>query len=171
MNPFPFRFMLSVLLGLTMPLFSSCLHADDDGTQPLLHNGGFEAGLDGWKTPKYGIVIEQGGSFEGDQHVRITVPQDHFYVISQELSNLEPGKKYTAGIRVRSNSFEDGRFLIRNTETGNYLTWKTLPDSEDWTLLQISFNAPPTAEIVTVELNFRSQGTCELDEITVTPES
>lgn len=170
MKLFPFHLLSASLLALSPLASPLSVRATSDEDQRFLQNGSFEAGLDGWKTPKYGLVIEQGGSFEGNQHIRITVPQDRFYVISQELFNLEPGKKYTASIRVRSSNFEDGRFLIRNVSTGNYLAWKNLPDSDEWELLQISFTAPPGEEFVTIELNFRSLGSCELDAITITPE-
>ncbi len=148
----------------------SPVSAQEKAESKQLQNGSFEDGLNVWKVPNSGVklISDQQGASEGENFLRVTIPQGRTMAVTQEISGLEPGQKYRASARVRKNTSEDGRFVVRNVNTAKYLVWHSLDGSADWTPIEMSFAAPVDGGAVTIEFNFRSPGSCEIDEIAVT---
>lgn len=149
----------------------SPVSAQDKGAgSKHLQNGSFEDGLNFWKVPTSGVElkIDPSGASEGEAFIKITVPPGRTMAVTQEITGLEPGQKYRACARVRKSTSEDARFIVRNVDTGKYLVWHSMGESGDWTPVEMSFTAPADGGTSSLEFNFRSPGSCEIDEVTVT---
>lgn len=154
-------------LFLPLAALTCCVTAATAGD--WLRNGSFENDLDAWKAPATAVTVERdlASAANGGNFLKVTVPSEKGMAVTQELSGLEPGRKYVVSARVRKCTVEDGRFIIRNLQTGKYLVWRQLAGSDDWNTLEMSFTAPPEGEGASVEFNFRSPGSCEIDDVKV----
>lgn len=162
----------TVAVLIAIAASASPVFAQEKSGGTYLQNGGFQEGLSAWKASNPGVELQINptGTTHGDNHVKIVVHQDRVIVLSQKISGLAPGQKYRASARIRKNTSEDGRFIVRNVDTGKYLVWRKLVSSDEWTPIEVSFTAPADGGASSIEFNFRSPGTCEIDDIAVAPQ-
>lgn len=153
------------LLGLVAYAYSNDSH--DEG---ILQNGSFENGLTGWKAPASGMALrnDAGSAASGEAFVVVTVPEGRTLNLIQPLGKLEGGQKYLVSLKARNNSSSDARLIIRNLLNGKYLNSGTIDAGENWTPLESTFTAPADGSPVSLEISFRSAGSCEIDDVQVT---
>ncbi len=153
------------LLGLV-----AYAHSNDSHGDSVLQNGGFEDGLTGWKVPASGVALrsDAAGAASGEAFVVVTVAEGRTLNLIQPLGKLEGGQKYLVSLKARNNSSADARLIIRNLLNGKYLSSGTIDAGENWTPLETTFTAPSDNSPVSLEVSFRSAGTCEIDDIQVT---
>ncbi|PTX93937.1 hypothetical protein DB345_20405 [Spartobacteria bacterium LR76] len=153
------------LLGLV-----AYAHSNDNRGEEILQNGSFEDGLTAWKVPASGVALrnDAGSAASGEAFVVMTIPEGRTLNLIQPLGKLEAGQKYLVSLKARNNSSSDARLIIRNLLNGKYLNSGTIEAGDNWTALETTFTAPADGSPVSLEISFRSSGSCEIDDVQVT---
>jgi hypothetical protein len=150
-----------ILLALVVAVTG--LHAEEPLAEPLLKNGNFELGDEGWKLGKR-FVIEQGGGRNGTRALFFerTDKADKAYA-SQEV-RLVPGKKYrfsawmryirpegdSKGATLGVEFYENGKFIKATYAQG-------LVSAEDWKKVEGEVIVPDNANSARLMLQIRKE--------------
>ncbi len=153
--------LLRILLVLVVAVTG--LHAEEPPAEPLLKNGNFELGDQGWKLGKR-FVIEQGGGRNGTRALFFerTDKADKAYA-SQEV-RLVPGKKYrfsawmryirpegdSKGATLGVEFYENGKFIKATYAQG-------LVSAEDWKKVEGEVIVPDNASSARLMLQVRKE--------------
>ena len=142
------RSILFCLLGLSF-LATPALHAEEPSSAPLLKNGNFELGEEGWKLGK-GYVIEQGGGRSSTRALYFERTDKADKAFTYQKINVVPGAKYkfSAWMRyVRPEGDSKGATLGMEfyDETGKFIKATYPPgliSAQDWTKVEGSAVVP-----------------------------
>lgn len=133
--------------------------------EPVLENGGFELGLEGWgKADAAALAIKTEGAFEGAKYLQITSAKR--VELGRAISGLIPGRAYVLTFGARRCSIADMRIIVRDMGNQKYLATSKVADAgQEWKAFTLRFVA--SAELAGLEISARSAGTCELDGFAV----
>jgi hypothetical protein len=154
---------LFCLLGLSF-LATPALHAEEPSSAPLLKNGNFELGEEGWKLGK-GYVIEQGGGRSSTRALYFERTDKADKAFTYQKINVVPGAKYkfSAWMRyVRPEGDSKGATLGMEfyDETGKFIKATYPPgliSAQDWTKVEGSAVAPDNAASARLALQIRRE--------------
>ena len=157
------RSILFCLLGLSF-LATPALHAEEPSSAPLLKNGDFELGEEGWKLGK-GYVIEQGGGRSSTRALFFerTDKADKSY--TYQKIDVVPGAKYrfSAWMRyLRPEGDSKGATLGMEffDESGKFIKAIYAPGlifADDWTKVDGSAVVPDNAATARLVLQIRRE--------------
>ena len=158
-----FRSILFCLLGLSF-LATPALHAEEPSSAPLLKNGNFELGEEGWKLGK-GYVIEQGGGRSSTRALYFERTDKADKAFTYQKINVVPGAKYkfSAWMRyVRPEGDSKGATLGMEfyDETGKFIKATYPPgliSAQDWTKVEGSAVVPDNATSARFVLMIRKE--------------
>ena len=157
------RSILFCLLGLSF-LATPALHAEEPSSVPLLKNGNFELGEEGWKLGK-GYVIEQGGGRSSTRALYFERTDKADKAFSYQKINVVPGAKYkfSAWMRyLRPEGDSKGATLGMEfyDETGKFIKATYPPgliSAQDWTKVEGSAVVPDNATSARFVLMIRKE--------------
>ena len=157
------RSILYCLLGLSF-LATPALHAEEPSSAPLLKNGNFELGEEGWKLGK-GYVIEQGGGRSSTRALFFERTDKADKAFTYQKINVVPGAKYkfSAWMRyVRPEGDSKGATLGMEfyDETGKFIKATYPPgliSAQDWTKVEGSAVVPDNATSARFVLMIRKE--------------
>ena len=158
-----FRSILFCLLGLSF-LATPALHAEEPSSAPLLKNGNFELGEEGWKLGK-GYVIEQGGGRSSTRALYFERTDKADKAFTYQKINVVPGAKYkfSAWMRyLRPEGDSKGATLGMEfyDETGKFIKATYPPgliSAQDWTKVEGSAVVPDNATSARFVLMIRKE--------------
>ena len=148
---------------LTLVVAVTGLHAEEPPAEPLLKNGNFELGEEGWKLGK-GFVIEQGGGRSSTRALFFERSDKADKSYSYQEVKLMPGKKYrfsawmryirpegdSKGATLGLEFFEKGKFIKAVYAPG-------LVSAEDWKKVEGEAIVPDNADSARLVLQIRRE--------------
>ena len=148
---------------LTLVVAVTGLHAEEPPAEPLLKNGNFELGEEGWKLGK-GFVIEQGGGRSSTRALFFERSDKADKSYSYQEVKLMPGKKYrfsawmryirpegdSKGATLGLEFFEKGKFIKAIYPPG-------LVSADDWKKVEGEAIVPDNADSARLVLQIRRE--------------
>ncbi len=151
------RILLTLLVAVTG------LHAEESPAEPLLKNGNFELGEEGWKLGK-GFVIEQGGGRSSTRALFFERTDKADKASASHEVKLVPGKKYrfSAWMRyIRPEGDSKGATLgLEFYENGKFIKAVYAPglvSAEDWKKVEGEAIVPDNADSTRLVLQIRRE--------------
>ncbi len=148
---------------LTLLVVVTGLHAEEPPAEPLLKNGNFELGEEGWKLGK-GFVIEQGGGRSSTRALFFERTDKADKASASHEVKLVPGKKYrfSAWMRyIRPEGDSKGATLgLEFYENGKFIKAVYAPglvSAEDWKKVEGEAVVPDNADSTRLVLQIRRE--------------
>lgn len=143
---------------------AACLCATLSAAEaPVVSNGGFENGLDGWSRNR-GVTVADDSAAAGKKLAVLAAAPEARARLHTDVGGLVAGRTYELHYHSRRCTSTDARVLVRDIETSRYLASSRPSDASEWKPDTLRFTAPAA----TVRLEVRvAAGKAEVDHFSI----